>query len=144
MTTLATSYARPEAATCCVPGCNAPRHPISAKRRSRFCETHYHQRDARLRSCSQPKDVSTDTALATLHQLRPPKPVREYPGTSLKWGVDMTEHAMKCKVWHREADELIARRGGRLRPLVALDDMTHAAALARLAELTSGGERGAA
>lgn len=137
--TVTPTRARHHATTCCVPGCDAPRYPITDKRRSRFCETHYHQRDARLRSCSQSKDVSIDTALATLHQLRPPKPVREYPGTSLKWGVDMTEHAMKCKVWHREADALIVARGGRLRPLVELDEAQRAAAMGRLAQLTAKG-----
>lgn len=43
----------------------------------------------------------------------------------------------------KRADALIARRGGRRR-VRELDDVTRAAAVARLAQLTAGGERGAA
>lgn len=44
----------------------------------------------------------------------------------------------------KRADTIIVARGGQRRPLAELDDVTRAAAMARLAQLTAGGERGAA
>ena len=135
---------KPAPTTCCVPGCDLPRHEITSRNKSRFCDAHYLQRDARLRSCQQPKSVTTDAALDTLHALRPPKPARDYPLTSGKGDVatlpaTRDEYALKCKVWHREADALVKRRGGRRRAR-DLDDVSRAAAMARLAELSGATE----
>lgn len=132
--TTAPAYARPRATTCCVPGCDQPRHEITSRNKSRFCTAHYHTRDQRLHTCTMPKSVPTETALDTLHALRPPKPKREYPLTSGKGDIAWDEYALKCKVWRRAADELIKRRGGRRRAR-DLDDVSRAEAMARLAEL---------
>ena len=125
---------KPAPTTCCVPGCDLPRHEITSRNKSRFCDAHYLQRDARLRSCQQPKSVTTDAALDTLHALRPPKPARDYPLTSGKGDVAWDEYALKCKVWRRAADALVKRRGGRRRAR-ALSDTGRAKARVRLAEL---------
>ena len=142
--TTAPTRARHHATTCCVPGCDQPRHEITSRNKSRFCSQHYYTRDQRLQTCTQPRSVPTDDALETLHQLRPPKPARDYPLTSGKGDVAWDEYALKCKAWHRQADALVKRRGGRRRARV-LDDARRERALARLAELmAASGERGAA
>ena len=130
---------KPAPTTCCVPGCDLPRHEITSRNKSRFCDEHYLQRDQRLQTCTQPKSVPTDAALDTLHALRPPKPQRNYPLTSGKGDVAWDEYALKCKVWHRDADALVKRRGGRRRAR-DLDDVSRAAAMARLAELSGATE----
>lgn len=137
------AHARPRATTCCVPGCDLPRHEITSRNKSRFCSQHYYTRDQRLQTCTQPKSVPTDAALETLHALRPPKPQREYLANNGRGDVAWDEYALKCKVWHREADELVKRRGGRRRARV-LNEAGRERALARLAELTGQTVEGAA
>lgn len=132
--TTAPAYARPRATTCCVPGCDLPRHEITSRNKSRFCTAHYHTRDQRLQTCTQPKSVTTDAALDTLHAIRPPKAQREYLANNGKGDVAWDEYALKCKVWRRAADALVKRRGGRRRARV-LSDAGRAQALARLAML---------
>ena len=146
--TTAPAYARPRATTCCVPGCDLPRHEITSRNKSRFCTAHYHTHDQRLQTCTQPKSVTTDAALDTLHALRPPKAQREYLANNGKGDVatlpaTRDEYALKCKVWRRAADALVKRRGGRRRARV-LSDAGRAKALARLAELLGETAEGAA
>ena len=125
---------KPAPTTCCVPGCDQPRHEITSRNKSRFCDAHYRTRDQRLQTCTTPKSVTTDDALDTLHALRPPKPTREYLANNGKGDVAWDEYALKCKVWHRQADALVKRRGGRRRAR-ALSDTGRAKARVRLAEL---------
>jgi len=139
---------KPAPTTCCVPGCDLPRHEITSRNKSRFCDAHYLTRDQRLQTCTTPKSVTTDAALDTLHAIRPPKAQREYLANNGKGDVatlpaTRDEYALKCKVWHREADELVKRRGGRRRARV-LSDAGRARALARLAELMGETVEGAA
>ena len=148
MTTLAPTRSRHHATTCCVPGCDQPRHEITSRNKSRFCTAHYHTRDQRLQTCTQPKSVTTDAALDTLHALRPPKAQREYLANNGKGDVatlpaTRDEYALKCKVWRRAADALVKRRGGRRRAR-DLDDVSRAAAMARMAELMAMKAEGAA
>ena len=130
---------KPAPTTCCVLGCDQPRHEITSRNRSRFCDAHYETRGER---------VPTDAALDTLHALRPPKPKREYPLTSGKWETSMAQYALLSEA-RKRADALVKRRGGRRRAR-DLDDASRAAALARLAELSGAtegmadGKRGAA
>ena len=126
---------KPAPTTCCVPGCDLPRHEITSRNKSRFCDAHYRTRDQRLQTCTTPKSVTTDDALDTLHALRPPKPTREYPPTSGKWETSMAQYALLSEA-RKRADELIKRRGGRRRAR-DLDDVSRAAAMTRLAELTA-------
>lgn len=128
---------KPAPTTCCVPGCDQPRHEITSRNRSRFCDEHYRTRDQRLQTCTTPKSVTTDDALETLHALRPPNPARDYPLTSGKGDVAWDEYALKCKVWHRQADALVKRRGGRRRARV-LGEAGRERAMVRLAELMNG------
>ena len=125
---------KPAPTTCCVPGCDQPRHEITSRNKSRFCDAHYRTRDQRLQTCTTPKSVTTDDALDTLHALRPPKPTREYLANNGKGDVAWDEYALKCKVWRRAADALVKRRGGRRRAR-ALSDTGRAKARVRLAEL---------
>lgn len=125
---------KPAPTTCCVTGCDLPRHEITSRNKSRFCSHHYYTRDQRLHTCTMPKSVPTETALDTLHQLRPPTAQREYLANNGKGDIAWDEYALKCKVWRREADVLVKRRGGRRRAR-DLDDVSRAAAMARLGEL---------
>ena len=125
---------KPAPTTCCVPGCDQPRHEITSRNKSRFCDAHYRTRDQRLQTCTTPKSVTTDDALDTLHALRPPKAQREYLANNGKGDVAWDEYALKCKVWRRAADALVKRRGGRRRAR-ALSDTGRAKARVRLAEL---------
>ena len=124
---------KPAPTTCCVPGCDLPRHEITSRNKSRFCDAHYFERDARLHTCTQPKSVPTDAALETLHALRPPKPQREYLANNGKGDVAWDKYALLSEA-RKQADALVKRRGGRRRAR-DLDDVSRAAAMTRLAEL---------
>ena len=133
---------KPAPTTCCVPGCDLPRHEITSRNKSRFCDAHYRTRDQRLQTCTTPKSVTTDDALDTLHALRPPKPKREYPLTSGKWETSMAQYALLSEA-RKRADALVKRRGGRRRARV-LDEAGRERAMARLAELLGETAEGAA
>lgn len=137
---------RQQAGLCIIEGCNKPRmvYGTGSGYRSKWCRDHYRQRDKRSRYAPPVPVYDMDSIIKRLHEI---VPEREPPHLlSYKSDTDAThwvDYTAKCKFWRLRVDVWLLLNGT-YRPPREFDAVTRAQAQARLAELTSGGERGAA